>query len=71
MECFKRFLDRPTANLNDLNLIIPAILEKSDVKSAAKLLNALIKADLVQQDDFKYLVGSEFIPTDQVILFIS
>jgi len=48
MECLKRFIDQPATQLNDLNTIIPAIIDKNDVSAAIKLVKALIKADLVK-----------------------
>lgn len=48
MECLKSFIASPTNHLNDLNAIIPAIIEKNDVKSATKLVKAIIESDLVQ-----------------------
>ena len=48
MECLKRFLDQPATQLNDLNTIIPAIIDKNDVSAAIKVVKALVKADLVK-----------------------
>jgi hypothetical protein len=48
MECLKRFIDQPATQLNDLNTIIPAIIDKNDVSATIKLVKALIKADLVK-----------------------
>ena len=48
MECFKRFLSNPTEKLNDLNQIIPAIIDSNDVGAAIKLIKALLKSELVK-----------------------
>ena len=31
MECLKQFLDSPATQLNDLNTVIPAIIDKNNV----------------------------------------
>jgi len=48
MECLKRFIEQPATQLNDLNTIIPAIIDTKDVASAIKIVKALVKADLVK-----------------------
>lgn len=59
MECLKQFLANPTKHLNDLNVIIPVIIQQNDIDSATLLLNSIIEANLVSKDDFKYLISKE------------
>ena len=48
MECLKRFLASPTEHLNDLNQIIPAIIDSIDVAAAIKLIKVLLKSEIVK-----------------------
>ena len=65
MECLKTFCKDPVGRLNDLNVIVPKIIESNDVKAAITLVEALTK-DLVQQSDYKYLVSADHSPTDKI-----
>ena len=48
MECLKRFLAKPAEQLNDLNTVIPAIIDSNDVQAALKLVKSIIKAELIK-----------------------
>jgi len=66
----KQFLKEPASHLNDLNKIIPALIDANDIAKAQKLICALTPT-LVPESDYKYLISSAEQPTDKVVLFIS
>lgn len=70
MECLAAFCKDPAGNLNDLNVIVPKIIEATNIKAAITLVESLTK-DLVQPGDLKYLASSEHTPTDKIMLFIA
>ncbi len=70
MECLDAFCEDPVARLNDLNVIVPKIIETTNIEAAITLLESLTK-DLVTQSDYKYLVSSDHTPSDKIMLFIA
>ena len=41
MECFQQFVEKPASHLNDLNKIIPELIESMDLEKIQELLGAL------------------------------
>ena len=57
MECLKPFLKEPASHLNELNQIIPALIDANDISKAQKLIKA-VAPTLVPESDYKYLISN-------------
>ena len=68
MECF---LQKPASNLNQLNTIVPDLIEQNNITETLHLIEALELAKLITSDDYRFLVADHEQPTDKIVSFIS
>jgi len=65
------FLQKPASNLNQLNTIIPHLIEQNNISETLHLIEALERAKLITSDDYRFLVADHEQPTDKIVSFIS